>query len=133
MIPSSSSSSSDSPSYLLTSPPRCKLGFNPTKRRRHSLYAKVYSEGQRIVEITEEDSTTQDVPRSIVDGLNLDRSASYVQSGSSCNNASLIPTTGSLSIDLSAPQFEATLNRFNSLCLTMKRLVYLEDSGMVSK
>uniref|UniRef100_A0AC34GV97 Uncharacterized protein n=1 Tax=Panagrolaimus sp. ES5 TaxID=591445 RepID=A0AC34GV97_9BILA len=110
-VPSSSSSTSDSPSYVVTSPPRCTLSFNPLTRRRHSLYAKVYSGGHRIASVAEEDA-----PRSVVEGLDLNRSASCVENG---NHAALVPS-GSLSVDLSTPQFESTLNRFNSLCITLK-------------
>jgi hypothetical protein len=112
-IPSSSSSTSDSASFVLTSPPRRSLNFNPLMRRRHSLYAKVYSGGHRIASVAEEDNNT---PRSIVEGLDLNRSSSYVENG---NHVALVPS-GSLSVDLSTPQFESTLNRFNSLCITMK-------------
>jgi hypothetical protein len=108
-LPSSSSSTSDSPSYILTSPPRCTLNFNPTTRRRHSLYAKVYSGGHRISSVAEE-------PRSVAEGLDLNRSASCVENG---NHTALTPS-GSLSVDLSTPHFDTTLNRFSSLCITMK-------------
>ena len=109
-VPSSSSSSSDSPSYILTSPPRCSLNLNPATRRRHSLYAKVYSAGHKISSVAEEDSS-----RSIVDGLDLDRSASCIEA----THQILIPSA-SLSSDFSGPQMETTLNRFNSLRITMK-------------
>lgn len=102
-VPSSSSSSSDSPSYILTSPPRC-LSLNST-RRRHSLYAKVY--GHKIPSVAEEDN-----PRSIVEGLDLDRSASCIEA----SHQALIPS-GSLSVDFYTPSIENTLNRFNSLCV----------------
>uniref|UniRef100_A0A7E4UUR4 Fork-head domain-containing protein n=1 Tax=Panagrellus redivivus TaxID=6233 RepID=A0A7E4UUR4_PANRE len=107
-VPSSASSTSDSPSYFLTSPPRCNIAFSSTMRRRHSLYAKVY--GHRISAVVEEN------PRSIVEGLDLDGSASYAETNS---HAPLMPSS-SLSVDFFAPEMENTLNRFNSLCIAMQ-------------